>query len=150
MLDTRWVIRQHCGCDARVSRWALSSRVTGGHLPNVTQQVGDLNPAPDLGLSPDGAKNDLPPWGSRGPGRRLRAAPATPCPSPLPAWLCTASCVWLPKARPVAANWPPELNLAHRHVVFGLQEGLKFFKTFEPTFKNWESLHFKICIFGFY
>lgn len=37
---------------------------------------------PDLRLSPDGAKNDLPPWGSRGPGRRLRAAPCHSLPEP--------------------------------------------------------------------
>lgn len=36
-------------------------------------------------------------------------------------------CSW---ARLVPANWPPELNLAHQHVVFGLPEDLKknFFK----------------------
>lgn len=49
----------------------------------------------------------------------------------------------------VTANWPPELNLL-QHVLFGLCEVSFFLKHLSQHFKHGESLHFKICIFGFY
>lgn len=88
-----------------------------------------MNPNLGLGLSPDGAKNVL----RLGILEDLAAGGEVPRALPPPLHLlgpCGASagpgcpCRW---TRPVAANWPPELNLAHQHVVFGLQEGFNFF-----------------------
>lgn len=97
----------HLSCKAMVSCGALLQVTSGrgGHWPNVTQPGGDLNPGPGL----RGCPGPLPARGS-------------PWPLQVP-----AVCGCRRASAAAAANWPPELNLARQHVVFGLKEGFNFF-----------------------
>lgn len=121
--------RAHSRYLSRNSKLSVDGQRGGGCWPKAPQQVGDLTPNLGLGLSPRGAKNILPLGDSggsrRGPRGALSPPPAAPHASQRglgpPA---VHQCRW---TRPAAANWPPELNLACQHVVFGLREGFNFF-----------------------
>ena len=115
------------------SKLSTDGQGRGGSWPKAPQQVGDLTSNLGLQLSPHRAKNVLPLGysGGRccGPRGALSSPPATPHTSlrgqgrasgPQP-------CASADGLGPATANWPPELNLACQHVVFGLREGFNFF-----------------------